>query len=99
MIRAIVIVLALVFFSGGCGGEEQSGGIRAPRTTEVTEQAAIDIATNTVSERDGWSDMTGEAAPMGNGWEITVTRGGAGAGDVRIVILDGEGAVSMYQEG
>jgi len=99
MIRAIAIVLAVVFFSGGCGGAEQSGGIRAPRTTKVTEQDAINIGKDTVSERDGWSEMTGEAAPMGNGWRITVTRGGAGAGDVRIVVLDGEGAVSMYQEG
>jgi len=92
-------VLAFVFFSGGCRGEEQASGIRAPRTTKVTEQDAIDIAKGAVSERDGWSDMACEAAPMGNGWRITVTRGGAGAGDVRIIILDGEGAVSMYQVG
>jgi hypothetical protein len=99
MIRAIVIVLALVLFSGGCGGEEQSGGIRAPRTTTVTEQGAIDIAKDAASERDGWSDVACEAVPMGNGWRITVTRGGGGAGNVRIVILDGEGEVTMYQEG
>jgi hypothetical protein len=92
-------VLALVFFSGGCGEQEQAGGIRAPRTTEVGEQDAISIARDTVSERDGWSDMTCQAVPRGNGWMITVTRGGAGAGDVRIIVLDGEGAVSMYQEG
>ena len=99
MIRAIAIVLALVFFSGGCGDNEQAGSIRAPRTTTITEQGAIDIAKDTVRERDGWSDATCEAVAMGNGWKITVTRGGAGAGDVRIVILDGEGAVSMYQQG
>jgi hypothetical protein len=92
-------VLALVLFSGGCGEQEQSGSIRPPRTTTVTEQDAIDIAKDTVSDRDGWSDVSCIAAPRGNGWRITVTRGGAGAGDVRIVFLDDEGSVTLYQEG
>lgn len=98
MIRAIAIILALVFFSGGCGEKQPDGSIRAPRSTTVTEEGAIDIAKDAVTERDGWSDVTCVAVPMGNGWQVTATRSGA-RGDVRIVILDGDGKVTMYQEG
>ena len=99
MIRSMAIVLALVFFSGGCGKQEPTGGIRAPRTTTVTEQDALDIAKDTVRERDGWSDATFKASPVGNGWRITVTRGGAGPGEARLVVLDDEGSVISYQGG
>jgi hypothetical protein len=99
MLRLIAVFLALVFFAGGCGESQQQGGVRAPRSTTVTEQDAIDIAKTTVSERDGWSTVDrAVAAPMGNGWTVSVYRD-TGSANVRLVVLDGEGNVIRYQEG
>ncbi|MHC4588892.1 MAG: hypothetical protein ACYTAQ_06035 [Planctomycetota bacterium] len=100
MIRSIAIILALVFFAGGCGETAQEGSIRPPRTTSVTEQDAIEIAKNTVRERDGWSAATNvEAEPTGNGWTVTVWQGAVDTSEMRLLVLDSEGEVVMYQEG
>ncbi|MHC4094156.1 MAG: hypothetical protein ACYSVY_28425 [Planctomycetota bacterium] len=100
MIRSIAVILALVFFAGGCGESQPEGAIRAPRTTTVTEQGAIDIARDTVRDRDGWSDAaTFEAEPTGNGWTVTVWRGAADTSDMRLVVLDESGDVVLYEEG
>jgi hypothetical protein len=99
MIRCFAIVLTLVLFSGGCGEKQQEGSIRAPRTTKVTEQDAINIAKGAVSERDGWTPGGAEAEPMGNGWTVTLFRDAVGSGDVRLVVLDGDGNVINYQDG
>ncbi|MHC4218029.1 MAG: hypothetical protein ACYSU7_06180 [Planctomycetota bacterium] len=100
MIRASAVFLAFVLLAGGCGESADEGSLRPPRTTKVTEQAAIDIAKETVRDRDGWSDAgAAEATPMGNGWTVSVWRETMGSGDVRLVVLDGEGKVIRYQEG
>ena len=99
MIRSLAIVLTLVLCAGGCGKEEPVGSIGAPRTTKVTEQDAINIAKGAVSDRDGWSAGGAEAEPMGNGWTVTLWRDAVGSGDVRLVVLDGDGNVIQYQEG
>jgi hypothetical protein len=99
MMRSIAVILALVFFSGGCGESAPTGG-RVPRTTTVTEQNAIDIATTAVRDRDGWSDQASfEAEPTGNGWTIVVWREGAGGVETRVVELDSEGEVIEYEGG
>jgi hypothetical protein len=100
MIRSIVIILALVLFAGGCGEEAREGSIRAPRTTTVTEQDAIETAKNAVRERDGWSAVTNvEAEPTGNGWTVTVWRGAINASEMRLLVLDAEGEVVDYTQG
>jgi hypothetical protein len=99
MMRSLAIVLALFLFAGGCGEKQPAGSIRAPRTTQVSEQEAIDIAKGAVSERDGWMPAGAEAEPMGNGWTVTLYRDGVGSGEVRLVVLDSEGNVIQYQEG
>ncbi len=100
MIRSIAVILASVFLAGGCGQSEPEGRIRPPRTTTVTEQAAIEIARDTVRERDGWSDAaTFEVEPTGNGWTVTVWRGAANTSDMRLLVLDQEGKVILYEEG
>ena len=99
MIRSLAIVLTLVLFAGGCGEKQPDGSIRAPRTTKVTEQDAINIAKDAVSERDGWSAGGAQAEPMGNGWTVTLWRDAVGSGDVRLVVLDSEGDVIQYQDG
>jgi len=94
------MILALVLFTGGCGETAQEGSIRAPRTTTVTEQDAIDIAKTAVRDRDGWSAAANvEAEPTGNGWTVTVWRGAVDTSEMRLVVLDDEGEVVMYQEG
>jgi len=99
MMRSLAIVLALVLFAGGCGEQQQEGSIRGPRTTKVTEQDAINIAKGAVSERDGWTPGGAQAEPMANGWAVTLYRDAVGSGDVRLVVLDGDGNVINYQEG
>ena len=100
MIRSVAVILTLVPYAGGCGGSDPKGGIRPPRTTSVTEQDAIRIAGDAVRDRDGWSDPgTVEAEATGNGWTVTVWRGAEGTSAMRLLVLDGEGEVVMYQEG
>jgi hypothetical protein len=96
MIRSIVLFLTFALLASGCGEGSQEGSIRAPRTTTVTEQQAIQFAKDAVRERDGWTDTQNvEAQPTGNGWTVTVYS--AGTGEPRLVILDGEGEVIQYQ--
>ena len=66
----------------------------------VSEQDAIQTAKDAVRDRDGWSDAaTFEAEPKGNGWTGTVWRGAVDTSDMRLILLDAEGEVVMYQEG
>jgi hypothetical protein len=99
MIRAIAVILALVFCAGGCGEKTPEGSIRAPRTTTVGEQQAIDIARDAVRDRDGWSPANFEAEPTGNGWTVTVWQGAIDDSELRLVVLDSEGEVVTYDEG
>ncbi len=92
MIRLMVLTLVLLVVTG-CGDSKNTAQPTA-RTTTVTEQDAISTATQAVSENDGWSNAQLKAEPMGNGWQVTAE---GPNGEIRLIMIDGNGAVAKYQ--
>lgn len=66
----------------------------------LTEQDAIAIAREAVTQNDTWVDLaTFEAKPDGAGWSVVVWRQPATPGGHRLVLIDAEGNVTNYIRG
>ena len=96
MFRSVLIVLlSAVVAGGGCGGGGSSGLSVEPATT-VTEDQAVSIAMDAVRDNDSFAETASYTAKeSGNGWAVTVVD--EEAGELRIVVIDGEGNVSKYE--
>lgn len=95
MIRAFFILLfSALLLLGGCGGSSEDSS-RVARTTEVTEQQAVELAKAAARERGSFDDSAEySAVPSSNGWQVTIKDS---SGNLGLVMLDGEGAVVLYQ--
>ena len=99
MHRSLHILLCSALLAvAGCGGGGSEGSTeKRVRTATVTEDQAIVLATEAVRQNDSFADSAEYSArPSGDsGWQITVE---SGDGQFRIIVLDGEGNVIMYDE-
>ena len=68
------------------------------RTTAMSEDQVIDKAKAAVQQNDSFADSAEYAImPAGDsGWSVTVT---SGNGEVRFIVLDGQGEVIKYDGG
>ncbi len=99
MHRSVLILLCSALLTvGGCGdGAPEGSTEKRVRSATVTEEQAIVLATEAVRQNDSFADRAEYVAkPSGDaGWQITVD---SGDGQFRIIVLDAEGKVIMYDD-
>ncbi len=95
MIRIVVLFTALLLASGCGDSRPKSTGV-APTTT-IGEAQAIDIATQAVSDKSGWSDsVTFEATMQGALWAVSARHDDGG---YALVIIGPNGEIVKYEGG
>lgn len=98
MYRSLLVLLfSGLLLVGGCSSEP-SDAEKAPRvrTTNLTEDQVMQKAKDIVRQHDSFADSAEydvEAAGDA-GWQVTVE---SSAGDVRLILLDGNGEVIKYE--
>ena len=100
MNRSLIILVCLaVLTAGGCGGGGPDDSTdKRVRTSTLTEEQAIDLATDAVRENDSFADSAEYSAKATGdaGWTITVN---GNAGQFRLIVLDSAGEVIKYEGG
>lgn len=100
MNRSLLLLLCSALLTvGGCGGGGPEGSTdKRVRTATVTEQQAIELATEAVRKNDSFADSAEYSATETGtaGWTIVVN---GNAGQFRLIVLDSAGEVIKYEGG
>ncbi len=100
MHRSLLILLfSALLVTGGCGGGPSEADVaKTVRAPSLSEDQALDKARQAVRERDSFADSAKYSIePDGaSGWTVTVNAGG---GEERLILLNDQGDIVLYEGG